>query len=404
MRIISNLVLRSIPILAVLLALTGAALAGDNWPDYRGPSRDGHAGKTGIPLKWSETESVKWKTPIYGRAWSSPIIQDGVVWMTTATADGRHLYVIGADPETGYLKHNFNLFNVDEPQFVHEYNTHSSPSPVSEPGRVYIEFGAYGTACLDTGTAEIIWQRRDIYTNHFRGAGSSPFLYKDLLILTRDGSDFQYVIALNKHTGETVWKTDRTTDFKDIQPDGKPSRDGDFRKGFSTPHIVTHNGKDQLISAGAKACYAYDPMTGKELWHFLYDTHSSSSRTVVGHGLAFINTGLGKPELWAVKPDVLIEGRIYMTDDSGIATCLDAVTGKEIWKDRIGGAYSASPIYTDGRIYFFDEIDKSVVIEPGDKLKVLAENHLDDGAMGTPAIMGNALFIRTKTHLYRIEN
>jgi outer membrane protein assembly factor BamB len=402
-------------------------LGADNWPDYRGPTADGHTDATALPLTWSESKNVKWKTAIHGRAWSSPVIWGEQIWLTTATKDGKRLSVLCVNKKDGKILLDKVLFTVVKPQFCHSYNSYASPSPIIEEGRVYVTWGSPGTACIDTKSLKVVWKRDDLKCNHFRAPGSSPVIYKDKLILTHDGSDFQYVIALSKKSGKTIWKTDRSTDFNDLV-NGKPKRDGDERKGFSTPYFITVNGNVQMISPGAKAAFAYDPETGKEIWTVRYPEHSSASRTMFGHGLLFINSGFGKAQLMAVKPDgkgdvtkthvvwaikkavpkkptgVLVGDLIYSCDDGGMGLCIDAKTGKAIWTERIGGKHSAAALYSKGRVYFADEnTGTTTVIEPGREFKVLAKNKLDKGCMGSPAVSGNALFLRTLTHLYRIE-
>lgn len=401
------------------------------WPQFRGPRGDGVSDAKGLPVKWSEDENVAWKTPVTGKAWSSPVVLGRQIWLTNATPDARKLSVVCIDTNSGKVQHDIKLFDVDKPQYIHPFNSAASPTPVLEPGRVYVTFGSPGTACLDSETGKAIWERRDFVCNHYRGPGSSPVIYKDLLILNFDGSDHQFVVAMNKHTGETVWKTDRSVDYRDVEPDGKLKREGDFRKAFSTNRISTLSGKAELISLGSKALYAYDPTTGKELWRLEdQSAHSGSTTPVVGEAFVYATSGLGDETLRAIKPGgsgvlsddaniawkvsknvsgkpspLLFDGQIYMTDDAGIATCLDANTGSEIWRGRLKGNYSASPIYADGHVYFFNEDGVSTVIKAGgDKFDVVAENELDDGIMGSPAVAEHALYVRTKSHLYRIEN
>ncbi|HLU48249.1 MAG TPA: PQQ-binding-like beta-propeller repeat protein, partial [Planctomycetota bacterium] len=273
-----------------------------------------------------------------------------------------------------------------------------------------------------------LWQRRDLPCDHFRGPASSLFLLDELVIFHMDGADHQYIVALDKRTGDTAWRTDRSVDYGDLDDEGKPRAGGDFRKAYNTPIRIVHDGKEQLLSPAAKAAYAYDPRTGKELWRIRYEQHSSASRTVFSDGVAYMNTGYPQAELWAVRVDgtgdvtdshvlwkrkqgvprraspLLIDGRLYFVSDNGIATCLDARTGDEIWKDRIGGEYSASPVYANGAIYFFSQEGVTTVIRPGGtECTIIARNELDDGFMASPAIAGRAFYLRTRTHLYRIE-
>jgi outer membrane protein assembly factor BamB len=412
----------------LLLAAVIAALSLGQWTEFRGPQGTGLVRDAAIPEKWSETENVRWKVPVHGRAWSSPVILGQQIWLTTATPDGRQLYAMAFDKDSGKTIFDLKLFDVATPQFAHSFNTYASPSPVIEPGRVYVTFGSPGTAALDTKTGKVIWERRDLECNHFRGAGSSPVIFRDLLIMHFDGSDVQYVVALDKRTGRTVWKTPRSVDFKDIEPNGKIKADGDFRKAFATPLIVTVAGQPVLISPGSMAAYGYDPLTGKELWRLEERTSfSSSTRPVTGHGLVYYTTGFNTGQVLAVRPDgrgdvtgthvvwrstrgapkkpslLLHDDLLFMVNDNGVLTCLEAKTGAELWTGRLNQTYSASPISAGGRVYFFGEDGKATVIEAGRTFKVIAENTLDDGFMATPAIDGAALYVRTKSHLYRIE-
>jgi outer membrane protein assembly factor BamB len=396
------------------------------WPQFRGPDGNGISKTAKPPLSWTEDKNIHWKTPVHGRAWSSPIVLEGKVWVTTATPDGRELSVLAVDVETGKILHDQKLFDVAKPQFAHPFNSYASPTPVAEPGRVYVTFGSPGTAALDARSGKVLWERRDLECNHFRGAGSSPILFENLLIMHFDGSDQQYLVGLDKRSGKTVWKTERSIDFQDLGPDGKPQADGDFRKAFSTPQIMTHDGAPLLVSIGSKATYGYDPRTGKELWRLEErSSHSGSTRPVLGHGLIFYPTGFPTGQLFAVrladkggappevawkvtrgvpnKPSVLlIDDLIFMVNDTGIVSCVEAKTGASVWTSRIAGTYSASPISAAGRIYFFNEDGKTTVIEAGRTFKVLSENLLDEGFMASPAIVGDALILRTRTHLYRV--
>ena len=186
--------------------------------------------------QWSETLNLVWKTPIHDRGWSSPVILGDQIWLTTSTSDGRKLYALCIDRETGRVVRDLQLFEVARPQYAHPFNTHASPTPVIESGRVCVTFGSPGTACIDTNTFKALWERRDIECNHFRGAGSSPILFRDLLIMHFDGSDHQFVMALDKRSGKTVWQTKRSIDFKDLNTDGQPFDKGDTRKAFAMSH------------------------------------------------------------------------------------------------------------------------------------------------------------------------
>lgn len=416
---------------ACLLLLARPLAGGENWPQFRGPTGQGLSDATGLPLTWSDTENVRWKTAIHGKAWSSPVVWGNQVWLTTATEEGHELFAIAVDRESGRLVYDLKLFQVDAPQYADRFNSHGSPTPVIEEGRVYVSYGSAGTACVDTHTGRVLWQRRDLPCNHWRGAGSSPTLWGNLLIMHFDGADYQYVVALDKRDGRTVWKTDRSIDFNDLTPEGKPIRDGDFRKAFSSPLVITHDGAPLLISVGSNATYGYEPATGRELWRVEERRHHSGTvRPVAGHGMVFTATGLAKGELWAVKlggrgvvtdthvawkvtthvpnrpSPVLVGDLLFMVhQDSGVVSCLEAQSGKLVWRERLPGVgnHSASPVHAEGRLYFFNENGHCPVIAADRAFKVLAENKLPAGVMASPAIAGRALFVRTKTHLYRLE-
>jgi outer membrane protein assembly factor BamB len=406
-----------------------AATASPDWPQFRGPRGDGVASATRLPLTWSETQNVRWKTPIPGRAWSSPVVLGDQVWLTTATPDGRELSAIAVHRDTGRVIHDRKLFTVEKPQYAHPFNSYASPTPVAEPGRVYVTFGSPGTAALDARTGQVLWQRRDLDCNHFRGAGSSPVLWGDLLLMHFDGSDRQYVVALDKRTGSTVWRRDRSIDFKDLGPDGKPEAEGDYRKAFATPHVATIGGQPLLLSIGSKALYAYDPRDGTERWRVEERTsHSASTRPLFAHGLVIYPTGWPTGQVLAVrpggagdvtathvawrltrgvpkKPSLLLDGDlVYMLGDSGVVSAVEARTGEVVWTGRVEGTYSASPLLAGGRLYTFSEDGKTTVLQAGRAFQVLAENALADGFMASPAVAGEAMYLRTKTHLYRVED
>jgi outer membrane protein assembly factor BamB len=399
----------------------GLVQGGDTWPEFRGPSGDGHSDSTGLPVRWGEGHNVRWKTAIHDKGWSSPVVWGSQVWLTTATADGRQLFAICVDRETGKVLHDIKLFDVASPGYCPAMNSYASPTPAVEAGRVYVHFGSYGTACLDSSTGRVLWSRRDLPCEHWRGPGSSPVLHGGRLFLTFDGYDLQYMIALDKATGRTAWKRDRDIDYG--------TTNGDLKKAYSTPAVVTVNGRELLVSPSAAATIAYDPGTGREVWKVRHGGMNVGARPLAGLGLVFISAGeTGPVRLLAVRPDghgdvtdshvvwrqnrgvpsraseLLVGDLLYMANESGTGLSLDARTGQVVWQKRLGTAYSASPVYGDGRIYFFDQDGSAHVLAPGREGRVLAVNRLDDGCMASPAVAGKALFVRTKTHLYRIEN
>jgi outer membrane protein assembly factor BamB len=421
-----------------LLALAigcGAVSSQADWPDFRGPWCDGRAvppGQTndiGLPLHWSDSENVRWKTPIPLRGWSSPVILGSQIWLTTATVDGHDFFAICVDKDSGRILFDKKIFHCEAPEPLgNNLNCYASPSPVIEAGRVYVHFGSYGTACLDTATFDVIWKRDDLPCRHYRGPGSSPILHDNLLILTMDGIDLDYLVALDKTTGKTVWKTDRTTDWNDLGADGKPMGGGDFRKAFSTPIIIDTDGGQQLLTTGSKAIYGYDPETGRELWKIRDAGYTPAARPLFDHGLAYVTTGNGRAEMLAVRVDghgdvtgskvvwhyshgaptqpspVIDDGLLFMVNDNGIASCVETDTGAEVWRERIGGEFSSSTLYADGRVYCFSRNGVATVLKAGRAFEVLATNKMGTGFMASPAVTGRALYLRDTTALYRIED
>lgn len=407
-------------LLSLLLIYGESSVVAENWPDFRGPTGQGHSAVTSAPLTWSEASHVRWKTPLPGKGWSTPVVWDHQIWMTTATEDGKKLWALCVDRESGKLEREILVFNVAEPEPINALNSFASPSPVIDAERVYVHFGTYGTAAIDRQSGKVVWRREDLKLAHKEGPGSSPVLDGNRLIVTCDGMDVQYVIALDTQTGKTIWKTDRSLDLSEFQ--------ADLRKAYATPLLATVDGQRQLISPGAHAVYGYDPSTGKELWRFRYKGFSNVARPVIDGERVHINTGYMKPQTLAIrlggkgditdthlvwtnaqgnpnKPSpLLIDGLLYLiSDNGGVASCLDAATGEKVWSKRLGGNFSASPLYAAGRIYICDQDGKTFVLKPGREYEELAVNELDEGLMASPIAIGNAIFLRSKSHLYRLE-
>lgn len=405
---------------ALIMSLPVCTGAAGEWPDFRGPHGDGHAEASGLPTEWSEQQHVAWKTPITGRGWSSPIVQGSQIWLTTADEDGKRLWAICLERHSGKLVHQIEVFSNAEPEPVNELNSYASPSAVAEPGRVYVHFGTYGTAALDSETGQKAWERRDLKLAHKEGPGASPVLWENTLIVPCDGMDVQYVIGLDKQTGKTIWKTDRSADFSGVNDD--------FRKAYSTPLVAKLGDRPQVISTGAQMAASYDPQTGKELWRIFYSGFSNVARPVVVGDVVFLNTGYLKPEIWAVRPKsqgtlsddsvlwrysrgvpakpspIWVDGLLYLISDrGGVLTCVDASNGNEVWTERLGGNFSASPVYADGKLYFCDQEGKTTVVRPGRTYEQLAVNSLDAGCMASPAAIDGALIVRTQTHVYCLQ-
>jgi outer membrane protein assembly factor BamB len=390
-----------------------------NWPDFRGPLGNGHSVSAQPPQKWSESEQVRWKVAVSGRGWSSPVVWENQIWVTTSTEDGKRRLALAYDRESGALLQEVAVFEVAEPETINETNSFASPSPVIEAGRVYVYFGTVGIAAIDTATGAVAWKREDLKVNHKEGAGSSPLLAGDLIVLAIDGLDVQYVTALNKLNGETVWKTERSVDFTSTRDD--------MRKAFSTPYLHQEGERKLVISSGAQATMAYDLTTGQEIWKHRYNGFSNVGRPVVGHAMVYLNTGYMKPRVVAMrlggsgeitdeacawstekatpnKPSLLLaDDLLYMvTDKSGVLTCLDAKTGEQVYQERLGGNFSASPVMANGLIYFCDEDGRTTVVRHGRTYEVVSVNELEDGCLACPAPSGRSLFLRTRRFLYRL--
>jgi outer membrane protein assembly factor BamB len=395
----------------VLVVLSRAGVRAEDWPQFRGPTGQGHSSERGLPLDWSESRNVKWKTPVPGRGWSSPVVAGGRVWLTTSVkANGASLRAVAYDVETGREAVNVEVFHLRSADLLNAKNSHASPTPIADGERVYVHFGAEGTAAL-TASGEIVWKTRLPYQSQ-HGNGGSPMLYGELLILSCDGSDQAFVVALDKRTGKVRWKTWRR------QP---------WDQAYTTPLLIRVGEQDQVVSVGAYRAAAYDPQTGKELWRVSYaDGFSNVPRPVYGHGLVYIATGFQQPTLMAVRPDgsgdvtkthvawtlrraapltpspLIVGDEIYVVNDGGIASCLDARTGDTHWQQRLGGEYSASPVFADGRIYFLNEEGGATAIAPGKAFVRLATASLDGATLASIAVADGSFFIRSDTHLYRI--
>jgi outer membrane protein assembly factor BamB len=419
---------------AIICALPLSALSKDvkntsHWNQFRGPNGDGVSTSSNLPTEFSGTKNVRWRAAIHGLGWSSPVVWKNQVWITTAREDGSELFAVCVNLETGKIMHDIKVLDVANPQNEwSDLNTHATPTPIIEEGRIYVHFGTYGTACLDTVTGKKLWERRDLNCDHRVRPASSPIMDNDLLFLTYDGVDQQFIAAVEKETGQTRWLRKRTYKSGQEPPKSKPN---DNRKSYATPTIIEHNGRRQLISPAAEATYSYDPSTGKELWFIRHGKgygYNVTCRPIYSHGLVFTNSGISK-NLFAIDPSgsgdvtdthirwttrrgvsnipapLVVGDNLYMIGDSGgMVSCLEAKTGKQIFQERLGGIQNhwVSPIYADGKIYFFSRDGVFSVIEASSEFKILSKNESDTVFVSMPAIVGDSMLIRSNTHLYRI--
>ncbi len=400
------------------------SLEAAEWTEFLGPRGDGISEVTSLPVKWAESENIVWKTPVPGVGWSSPVVAANRVYLTTAVptgdeADKRHsLRAVCIDAGTGAIIWDTEVFHHEPNETVefHQKNSHASPTPILEGDNLYVHFGSHGTACLTTA-GKIVWTTKELKYAPQHGNGGSPAIAGELLIICCDGKDIQYVAGLRKDSGKLAWKTDRDT---------KPAR------GFSfcTPTIIEVNGEQQAICPGSSAVFAYEPGTGKEIWRVDYgDGYSVVPRPQYANGLVYVCSGFGDEQVFAIdptgrgnvtsthvkwstkkltpkSPSFLLTGpHLFMVSDSGIASCLNAMTGEHIWQERLGGNFSASPFYAAGRVYFQSETGTTTVVEATGEYRELAKNQIGDGMTRTFAsfaVVDDDILLRSESHLYRI--
>ena len=399
---------------SVVLFSAFVARASD-WPEFRGTGGQGHADVRNVPTVWGTT-NFAWKKEIPGSGWSSPIIQSDKIFLTTAVpADGgkQSLRVIGVDALSGKLIWNTELFSAI-PQRGHQKNSHASATPMTDGEKIYAHFGPYGTAALDLN-GKVLWRNTSLEYSSVHGNGGSLVLVGNALIFSCDGASDPFVIALNKANGEVLWKTPRTT---------RPKK----TFSFSTPLAIEVNGQTQVVSPTSGGVMAYAPLDGKEIWRVRYpEGYSVVPRPVFGHGLVFVSSAFDKPVLYAIRPDgkgdvtdshvawsinkgapntpspLLVGDEIYFVSDAGIMTCADARTGTVHWQERVGGNYSASPVFAAGRIYVQNEEGVGTVLRAGKNFEVLAKNDLKERTLASYALDEGVIYIRGAQHLFRIQ-
>ncbi|MBI4601344.1 MAG: PQQ-binding-like beta-propeller repeat protein [Planctomycetes bacterium] len=396
---------------------TGSGPSPGDWPEFRGPTGQGHASAKDLPLEWGPAKNVAWRKALPGKGWSSPVLWKGRVYLTTAIEEGGKLSLraLCVDASSGHLRWDAEVFSHERSGVpgIHSKNGHASPTPVVEDGRVYVHFGHLGTACLDLD-GKVLWRQAALRYAPAHGSGGSPAVAGELLVLSCDGSSDPFVVALEKGTGDVRWRTPRSVDARK-------------KFSFSTPLLIEVGGRAQVVVPGSDAACAYDPSSGRELWRVRYEGFSVVPRPVCGHGLVYFATGYEEPRVLAVRPDgqgdvtgthvawsvrkgapntpslLVAGGDLFMVSDVGVASCLDARTGSVHWQKRVCGSCSASPVLAAGRIYVIDEDGLCVVLKPGRTFETLAENDLGERTLASLAVGERELYIRTEKALWRIE-
>ena len=408
-------------VLAFLSVLTSA----QDWTKFRGPTGDGHVTVKSIPLKWSDTENVKWKVSVPGKGWSSPVISKGKIYLTSAVAEGdnqdaadvsRELSVICYDSSNGKEIWGTKVFDqkpLKRP--IHHKNSHASPTPIIEGGKVYVHFGHMGSACLDL-KGKILWKNNELKYDPIHGNGGTPIIVDNLFFYSADASTNPFVVALDKNTGEVLWKKLR-------------SETAQSRKfSFSTPTLISMGGSSQIISPASGAVFSYDSKTGEELWSVDYGGWSVIPKPGVYKNMIYVGTGYERAHILGIRVDekskgnvteshveweitkrapntpsfMVVDDLLYFISDGGIATCVEPLTGEIIWQERTAGPISASPVHFNGMIYFLDEQGKTTVIKAGRKFEIIAENKIKERTLASFGISEGAIYIRSEKSLFRI--
>jgi len=400
---------------------TGVA-QGEDWPWFRGPSRQGISQEKDVPAQWSATSNIRWKTPIPGEGWSSPIAFGDRIFVTTALDGGFSFHMICLDRRSGKVFWDKELTR-QKAGHKQPNNSYATPTPATDGTRVYVPAcDGRILAVSMAGNVEWINSDFDYYSEH--GLAVSPVLYEDLVIVPFDWSspppdtkvgwqvpwDKAVVLAVDKSTGKTRWKGSR----------------GSSRIAHVTPQIAKVDGRDQLVSGAGNVIQGFDPKTGERMWTVSSPGEGVVPSVVIGEGLVFTASGFGESRIcavrlggrgdvtkthtvWESREDVpkmssmlYVASRLYLATETGVAKCFQAATGKVLWRERLGAKFSASPVWADGKIYFLAENGKMTVIEDGPTFKIVAQNELGEKCCASPAISQGHLFIRTDKALYCI--
>jgi len=387
-----------------------------DWPQFRGPDANGHVSGPPTPMEWSETQNVAWKIPVPGLGWSSPSVARGRIFLTTAVpqATGLSLRCMALDANSGKTLWNTEIRSVEQTPSIHTKNSHASPTPIVEDGAVFVHFGALGMARLNADNGTVEWLNTELVYPPLHGCGGSPVLHKGKLAIVCDGSVDPFVAAVDAASGKVLWKQPRSIKAR-------------ISHSFVTVSVAEVDGKAQVMAPGPDHFAAYDLETGEELWRVLAPGWSVVPQPTVAHGLVIYNHDYDNPELMAVRlggsgdvtdshvawrlkrgapstpTPLLIEKDLYFVSDDGIASCVDVITGERHWMERLGGNFSASPVFANGHVLFLDESGHATWIRPGHTFQEVRKNEVPGRTLATPAFANGAMYLRTDEFLYRIS-
>ncbi len=392
-------------------------LVAENWPRFRGPTGQGISGEKGIPLEWSATSNVTWKTEIPGEGWSSPVVWEDRVFVTTATDSGATCRVLCLDRNSGEVLWNREVFKQTLKRKEGK-NSYATPTPATDGTSVFTVFGDGSFAALDLG-GKVLWTNRDypFYSQH--GLGASPVVFEDLVIMPFDGSsqgddksvgwqkpwDKSFIVALEKKSGQERWKASR----------------GQSRIAHGTPIFIRESDGEVMLSNAGDVVQAFDPKTGERLWSIPAQGEGVVPSLSTGDGLVFSSSGFEKSTTRGIrlKPEpkiaweqtkgvphlpsfIYVSPHLFSITEGGVAMCQKGETGEIVWQERVGGTHSASPVLADGKIYFTSEKAETTVIEAGPQFKVLARSALDEKCQASLAVSNGQIFLRTEKHLFCI--
>lgn len=404
-------------LLATIATLVPVGAFADFWPEFRGPGAEGHAPDAKVPLKWSETRNIRWKVEVDGKAWSSPVVAEKKVFVSTAVIDSNKLSLEARayDLESGKELWKTVIFESDEDK-MHKKNSHASPTPIFKEGRLYVHFGHKGTACLNASDGKLVWKQDTITYAPVHGTGGSPVLHEDKLIFSCDGKEDPFVVAISIDDGKEIWRT-----MRDVESPRTFS--------FSTPLLIDVKGKQQVVVPGSGAVISYDPASGKEIWRCGYgEGYSVVPRPLYHNGMIYVCSGFNTAVLLAIRADgegdvtdthiawkedkripkesspIIVDDLLFINDDKGILTCFDAATGEEHYQERLNGegGFSSSPVYASGHLFFHNGEGITTVVKPGKTFQKIEENELKEFGLSSFAVVSDGFIVRTEESLIRI--